>query len=70
MEYTKECFIMKKKYIIPCTSIIQAQAEQMLASSDVISGNSDINIGYGGVDDDGTLTPSAKECDWDMWTDN
>ena len=57
---------MKKTYIIPCLSIMEAQAEQILASS-VTSGNDDINIGYGGVDEDGEVDPDAKESSWSIW---
>ena len=59
---------MKKTYIIPCTSIELALAEQMLAGSGITgSGNGGINIGYGGVDTSGVLEPSAKESDWNIW---
>ena len=61
--------MMKKTYIIPCLNLMQAQAEQMLASSGVISNSNDINIGYGGVDEDGDVEPDAKECAWDIWKD-
>lgn len=63
---------MKKTYIIPSTSIMQAQAEQILAAS-IISGNDgngDMGIGYGGVDTDGGKDPSVKESntnyEWDF----
>lgn len=59
---------MKKTYNIPKTSLMLADVEQMLAGS-VLSGSNDINIGYGGVDEDGTLTPDAKESNWDVWSD-
>ena len=61
---------MKKKYIIPSTSIMQAEVEQILATSGVISNSNDINIGYGGIDEDGDLDPCAKENAFDLdWTD-
>lgn len=58
---------MKKTYIIPETSLMQAGVEQMLAGS-ITSGNSDIGIDYGGVDD-GSHDPEAKESDWWIWED-
>lgn len=53
---------MKKIYIIPETDIKLGVAEQMLAASTVV-GNIDNNneIGFGGIDDDGTLEPGVKE---------
>lgn len=53
---------MKKIYIIPETDIKQGVAEQMLAASTVV-GNIDNNneIGFGGIDDDGTLEPGVRE---------
>lgn len=59
---------MKKIYIIPCTSVSLAQPEQILASSGVISNSNDINIGFGGIDDDGEQDPSVKESnlEWDF----
>ena len=60
---------MKKTYIIPCLNLMEAQAEQMLASSGVISNSNGINIGYGGVDQGGDVDPDAKESAWDIWED-
>ena len=56
---------MKKTYIIPCTCIIEGEVDQMLATIGVISNNNDINIGYGGVDTDGSQDPSVKEGNFD-----
>ena len=62
---------MKKEYIIPKTDIMLADVEEMLASSTVV-GNIDNNaeIGFGGIDDDGTLEPGVKEntsdYEWDF----
>jgi len=44
---------------------VQAQAMQMLAASGV---SSDKGIGYGGVDEGGTMDPSARRRK-DVWTD-
>ena len=60
---------MKKTYIIPSTCIMQAQSEQILAGSGVISSSNDINIGYGGIDDDGEQDPSVKESNSDFGWD-
>ena len=57
--------IMKKTYIIPNTSLEQVDVDQMIAGS-VKSGN---GIGYGGIDDNGSLNPDAKESSWDIWSD-
>lgn len=56
---------MKKTYIQPCMEEMQAQAAQILAAS--VTG--DNGIGYGGTDDDGSVQPETKECDWNMWED-
>lgn len=58
--------MVKKIYIIPSTCIMQAQPEQILASSGVISNSNDINIGFGGVDTNGDQDPSVKESNHDF----
>jgi len=40
----------------------------MLAGS-VKSDGEGVNIGYGGVDTNGSLNPEAKESDWSIWQD-
>ena len=59
---------MKKTYIMPAASLMEAEVEQMLAGS-VTSEDPNINIGYGGVDTNGSLNPEAKESDWAIWQD-
>ena len=59
---------MKKTYIMPTASLMEAEVEQMLAGS-VKSDGEDLNIGYGGVDTNGSLNPEAKESDWSIWQD-
>lgn len=57
---------MKTIYIIPSMEILELSVENMIATSGV---NSD-GIGYGGVDEDGTLTPSSRghRGSWgDLW---
>jgi hypothetical protein len=60
--------IMKKTYIIPNTSLEQVDVDQMIAGS-IKSVNDNIDIGYGGIDNNGTLNPDAKESSWDIWSD-
>ena len=57
---------MKKTYIMPAASLMEAEVEQMLAGSVT---SDDLNIGYGGVDTNGSLNPEAKESDWSIWQD-
>lgn len=64
---------MKKTYIIPCTTVMQAEVEQILANSVRGTIDDDIEIGFGGIDEDGDIDPSVKEkkgsIDWDGWDD-
>ena len=57
---------MKKTYIQPCIEDMQAEAAQMLAAS--VTGSN--GIGYGGVDNNGSLNPETREGGWDMWSDD
>lgn len=57
---------MKKRYIQPCMEEMHAEVAQMMATS--VIGNND--IGYGGIDSDGSLDPETKEYEWDTWTDD
>ncbi|MBR3434168.1 MAG: hypothetical protein IKH05_11610 [Bacteroidaceae bacterium] len=57
---------MKKRYIQPCMEEMHAEVAQMMAAS--VIGNND--IGYGGIDSDGSLDPETKEYEWDTWTDD
>lgn len=49
---------MKKIYSIPVTSAMEALHELPLATSGV--GSEDKGIGYGGVDEEGTMEPETK----------
>ena len=49
---------MKAKYITPGMEIEEISVESMIATSGVHSDEYD--IGYGGVDEDGSLTPSSR----------
>jgi len=51
---------MKKTYIIPQVTVEQVLGEQMLAVSGVKSISNDVNIGYGGVDEGGSLEADVK----------
>ena len=53
---------MKKTYIIPQVNTVRLQAERMLAGSNALSASGiDGFGGYGGIDEDGSLDPNAKE---------
>ena len=54
---------MKKTYIIPHVSIVQVNDEKPIAASGVNSNN---GIGYGGVDENGSLDPAVKENTFDF----
>lgn len=47
---------MKAEYITPDMEIEELSVESMIAASGVTSDG----IGYGGVDEDGSLTPSSR----------
>lgn len=48
---------MKRKiYVTPTMETIEVKANQLLMASGV---SSDLGIGFGGVDEEGTLDPSA-----------
>ena len=53
---------MKKKYNTPGICIVEIQDISPLANSDI---SSDVGLGYGGVDDDGSIVPEAREIVWD-----
>ncbi len=47
---------MKKTYMTPMMEVMEVKANHLLMASGV---NSDLGIGYGGVDDGGTIDPAA-----------
>ena len=51
---------MKKTYIRPEMIAVRMCGEMMLAASGVKSVNNGVNIGYGGVDEDGTVEAEVK----------
>jgi hypothetical protein len=60
---------MKKIYKNPDYIIMHLQSLQMISASNGVTSNN--GIGYGGVDDDGSLDPDTKEFkstfDWEEW---
>jgi hypothetical protein len=52
----------KKEYSTPAMEIIEAYIDRLLMGSV----NSEVGIGYGGVDEDGTLDPAAPQGQFDM----
>lgn len=59
---------MKAEYITPDMEIEELSVESMIATSGVY--NDEYGIGYGGVDEDGSLTPSSRgrRGSWgDLW---
>lgn len=46
----------KKAYMTPVVEVIEVMADQLLMTSGV---SSELGIGYGGVDEGGTLDPAA-----------
>ena len=57
---------MKKIYIAPNTVVVEIESEMILAASGV---HSDKGIGYGGVDQEGSMEAEAKSrgsCE-DFW---
>ncbi len=53
--------VMKKEYIKPLLNIVRVNGEMMLAASGVSGKIGDSpSIGYGGVDEEGTLDAEVK----------
>ena len=50
---------MKKKYMTPSVEVVEITIKNQLLT---ISGG-DRGIGYGGVDDSGTMEPASRELD-------
>jgi hypothetical protein len=60
--------MIKKTYISPTICITVVQATGFLCNSGVESDSEDIDISYGGVDEEGTLTPGSRRYQ-DPWYD-
>jgi len=56
---------MKKTYKTPETEVLNLTVENIIASS-IIS--SDVGIGYGGVDSNGSIEPSSRIVDSDVFS--
>ena len=64
---------MKKEYLEPQIKIILDTASVLLSGSGGVTGNLDGNdeIGYGGVDEEGTIDPEAKPgIIYSVWKDD
>lgn len=58
---------MKKTYIKPEMNVVRVHGEKMFAASGVKSVNNGVDIGYGGVDEGGSLEADVKgEGDFDF----
>lgn len=57
----------KKTYISPDVSITIVQTVGFLCNSGVSSDDQDIDIPYGGIDEEGELTPGARRKQPDVW---
>ena len=61
---------MRKIYMAPVASIVAATTQSFLAASGVSGGEgTGSDIGYGGVDDDGSKDPSSRR-HRDIWDDD
>lgn len=57
---------MKKQYIIPSMIEVKIGSMQMLSGSV----KSNIGIGYGGVDNNGTSDPASRSHKYNNWDDD
>ena len=57
---------MKKQYIIPSMSVVRIGSMQMLSGS--VKGSN--GIGYGGVDNNGTVDPASRSHKYYDWDDD
>lgn len=48
---------MKKEYFAPQTLVVRTETEQLLSGSGI---QSNYDIDYGGIDEDGTKEPAAR----------
>ena len=53
---------MKKQYMTPATEVMK-----MVISEQLMTVSSDKGIGYGGVDESGSLDPADRDDADDMW---
>ena len=57
---------MKKIYMRPAQSMIEAEPDQMICGSKSITSDKDLN--YGGVDEEGTKDPDSRR--YNTWDDD
>lgn len=57
---------MKKEYIIPIIKVEIIGTEELLVDSGV-TGDGVTKVDYGGIDEEGTKEPSAKELFFNIW---
>jgi len=50
---------MKKKYMKPSMKTLSETVEELLSNSGV-TGEGKVNVGYGGIDEEGTKDPEAR----------
>lgn len=60
---------MKKKYLTPALTVQEYETMRPLAVSGVTSHLDDIDIAYGGVDEEGELEADSRYQDYDVWED-
>lgn len=58
---------MKKTYIIPLVALHKFEVEKPLAASGVTTHQEDIDIDYGGVDENGEKEADSRYQNPDMW---
>ncbi len=59
---------MKKNYIAPSVEITKVALQQMVTASDGFTTNQEGLGGYGGVDEEGKVTPSSRRRN--LWEDD
>ncbi|MBQ7443644.1 MAG: hypothetical protein IJS59_07255 [Bacteroidaceae bacterium] len=59
--------MMRKTYIIPSMRVVQTENEDLLANSPVVGKIGDSSdIGYGGIDSEGSQDPDVKADNFDF----
>ena len=60
---------MKKTYIIPLVALHEYEVEKPVAASGVTTHQDDIDIDYGGVDQNGEKDPESRRQNPAVWED-
>lgn len=58
---------MKKNYLTPASTMQECETTEPLAASGVTSYQDDIEIGYGGVDEEGGKEADSRHQDYIIW---